>query len=400
MKRLLIPALLALAAIHGPALAAEPRSAPANSPVSIESALHADSLEQRDEAIRQYRSILKGTTDPALASMVRSRIFTLSREVYDERARAAVGQESKLANAVGPNNTVAVGRFENLSDDETSAPLEKGIPAMLSSDMAQVKKLTVLERVELEALLRELSLSRSAMFDSSTAPRLGHLMSAGRVVVGSFRHEKTDKLEMHAQVVNVKSGRLENSVKVNGKMRDFFVLEKDLVFKLVDKLGVRLTTAERSSIERQVPTKDLAAFLAYGRGLDEEDRGNFKGASEQYQQAASKDPGFTEAKAAAAATGRGTISYGDMAKGFRAGQAAPPTVKPVAVKPAPSGPGTGAGTGEGANDIVMERAFETERLTGSGLIPDLGSGEAHDRQVTRPAVSSNGTVIVTGSLPR
>ena len=53
-----------------------------------------------------------------------------------------------------------------------------------------------------------------------------------------------------------------------------------------------------------------------------------------------------------------------------------------------------------AGDIVLERAFETERLTGSGLIPDVESGESHDRSATRPATAGTGTVIVTGSLPR
>jgi TolB-like protein len=366
-----------------------PPPPPITGPVTVESALRADSLGNREEAIRLYRGLSREVKDPELASMVRSRIFTLSRELYEQRAHDALKQENTLSKESGPENSVAVARFENLSEDDQSAPLEKGIPAMLSSDMAQVRKLTILERVELEALLKELDLSHSALFDTTTAPRLGHLLRAGRVVVGSFQHTAKDKLDINARVVEVKSGRTEGNVHVSGKMRDFFSLEKDLVFGVMDRLGVRLTNTEKNTIERQVPTKDLAAFLAYAKGLDSEDRGDFRGAAEQYQAAVAKDGSFKEARAAAAGVSRGSVSYSDISKGLRVREAAPaPQVS--AIKAA-------AGS---AGDIVMERAFETERLTGSGLIPDIESGEAHDRSATRPATAGVGTVIVTGSLPR
>ena len=44
-----------------------------------------------------------------------------------------------------------------------------------------------------------------------------------------------------------------------------------------------------------VPTESFVAFLAYSRGLDDEDAGRYGDARRQYERAASVDPSFKEA---------------------------------------------------------------------------------------------------------
>jgi hypothetical protein len=60
-------------------------------------------------------------------------------------------------------------------------------------------------------------------------------------------------------------------------------------------LDVELTPQERAAIE-EVPTQSIQAFLAYSRGLMEEDRGNYGAAAQQYQRASQIDPNFQQAK--------------------------------------------------------------------------------------------------------
>ncbi|HVP38585.1 MAG TPA: CsgG/HfaB family protein [Candidatus Saccharimonadales bacterium] len=370
-----------------PAAAAHeaPPGVPGEKLSALEAALQADSLGRSEEALGHYRAALREIKDPDAAAMVRSRIYVLSRDAADEQARAAVGRESDLSRTAGPENAVAVARFENLSDESRWAPLEKGLPALLASDLSQAKKLTVLERVELEAVLRELSLSRTEMFDSATAPRLGHLLRAGRVVVGTYMVTGDDRIELDARVVSVHTGRVEGTAHAAGRTGDFFGLEKDLAFALLDKLGVRLSGVERNTIEKQVPTKELAAFLAYSRGLDEEDRGNWSAAGRAYADAASRDASFREASAAATLLSRGSVSRGDLASALRGGMVAhaqaPAPARRAALLP----------------DRVLARAFETDRTAGSGLLPNLETGEANERRDVRP--TGQGTVIVSGRIP-
>ena len=76
---------------------------------------------------------------------------------------------------------------------------------------------------------------------------------------------------------------------------ELFTLEKNIVLRLFDDMGVTLTTAERNAIEQR-PTRSLAAFLAYSRGLELEDRGRFEEAARLFDNAVRLDPGFGSAR--------------------------------------------------------------------------------------------------------
>jgi tetratricopeptide (TPR) repeat protein len=75
------------------------------------------------------------------------------------------------------------------------------------------------------------------------------------------------------------------------RMEQLFALEKRIALDLFDQLDVRLTVAERNAIEQR-PTRSLAAFLAYSRGLSAEDEGRYDDASRFYRDAARIDPDF------------------------------------------------------------------------------------------------------------
>ena len=66
------------------------------------------------------------------------------------------------------------------------------------------------------------------------------------------------------------------------------------MFSLLDELGIELTEAEQTQIQR-VPTQNLQAFLAFSRGLIQEDQRNFEAAARSFQQASTIDPSFSTA---------------------------------------------------------------------------------------------------------
>ena len=92
---------------------------------------------------------------------------------------------------------------------------------------------------------------------------------------------------------------------------ELFRLQKEIVFGLIDQLGVEITDEERERIE-EIPTRNLQAFLAYSRGLQEEDAGRFDAAAALYQQAAQLDPGFEQAADAAEAALAEAAVNGDV----------------------------------------------------------------------------------------
>src|SRR5207248_8224701 len=89
-----------------------------------------------------------------------------------------------------------------------------------------------------------------------------------------------------------------------GPLPQLLGLEKQVVFGLAAQLGIALTEAERQRILKEGP-RNLAAFLAYSRGLAAMDGGDYSGAGRHFGEAARADPSFRAAaqdrQAAAAA---------------------------------------------------------------------------------------------------
>jgi hypothetical protein len=77
----------------------------------------------------------------------------------------------------------------------------------------------------------------------------------------------------------------------NETLQNLFSLEKELVFNIIDDMGIELTPQQRQKIQF-IPTQNMQAFMAYCMGLNKEDAGQFNEAAQYYQQAVQLDPGF------------------------------------------------------------------------------------------------------------
>jgi TolB-like protein len=186
---------------------------------------------------------------------------------------------------------VAVLPFAYTGSDSSLRPLERGFAELLTTDLARSKQLTVLERSRIHAVLDELALQGSGHTDSATNVRAGRLLRAGRLVQGSIFQLDDSQLRVDAAVVDVGTMKVKGVAEDAEAMDELFALEKRIALGLFDELGVQLTVAERNAIEQR-PTRSLAAFLAYSRGLTAEDQGRYDDASRFYRDAAHLDPNF------------------------------------------------------------------------------------------------------------
>jgi TolB-like protein/Flp pilus assembly protein TadD len=252
-----------------------------------------------DAAFRLYERYEEVLSDSPYRSLLQGRYEGLLRERARQKVAQKLEREERLTRRGVSSSTVAVLPFAYQGENERFAPLSRGLSEMISTDLAVIDRLTVVERLRLQALLDELELSRSDVVDSSTAPRSGLLLGAGRLVGGEFA------IKQEAANVDVALAQLRQdttSVDVesrSGALNRIFELEREIVFSVLRRLGIEredLTAEEIAEIER-APTQNLQAFLAFCRGLREEDAGNFGAATEAYQQAQTQDPSFQEAQA-------------------------------------------------------------------------------------------------------
>jgi hypothetical protein len=100
---------------------------------------------------------------------------------------------------------------------------------------------------------------------------------------------------MDATVLNTQRREAAGNFGREQQINAIFDLEKEIVFNIFSTLGVTLTAAERERINAN-RTANLLAFLAYGRGLDAMDDGNYEQAAAFFRQAAQLDPSFDRAQ--------------------------------------------------------------------------------------------------------
>ena len=253
--------------------------------------LSAEELGDLAAAKRAYSTYLAVGRISRVRMQLQSRLAALTRRELAADAKRAVEQEQTLASDAGSPTTVAVMPLRFSGSDSSLRPLERGLAELLTADLARSSQLTVLERARIQAVLDELALQQSGQTDSATNVRAGRLLRAGRLVQGSILQLDSSQLRVDAAVVDVPTTEVRGVAQGADQLEELFALEKRIALDLFDRLGVTLTVAERNAVEQR-PTRSLAAFLAYSRGLAAEDDGRYDDASRFYRDAARIDPGF------------------------------------------------------------------------------------------------------------
>lgn len=332
-------------------------------------------------AIDYYRQYTRIGRMSKMRGLLKARLRKAVEKQVAQEAKLALQRESQLVPARIPANSLAVLYFKNLSRNRNLDPLQKGLAEMIITDLSQVRGLSVVERIRLQKMLEEIGLGQSGVVDPKTAPRLGKLLGARKLVHGSFLVLGNNDLRLDAGMVDAFSGKSSKPDELSGNLQRLFRLEKNLVFKVIKQMGVRLTDQEREAILR-VPTENLLAFMAYSRGLDYEDRGMLSQARAAFSEAVKLDPNFTLAK-----DDLNAVEF---------------LQKPDATpEMAEQTEGAGETTGEGATlaSQTTERLIETAGNVSSGFLPSIDSRKPVEEQ-SRPSFGSGADIEVLVPLPQ
>jgi curli biogenesis system outer membrane secretion channel CsgG len=241
--------------------------------------------------------LLLGLTVAACRTAPNDRVAPERRKAAAEAeafARHAIATEQSLTADSIPAATLGVPPLEVTTRDSTLEPLGYGLADLLMTDLARAQQLRIVDRLRLEALLRELQLASTGSVDTLLAPRVGKLVRARRLVIGSLSELPGGQLGIDARIADVATGEVRSAVSASASIDDILRAEKALAFQILAQLGINLTPAERTAIEQR-QTQNLAALIAYSRGVRYEIEGRFEEAAVQFKSAVRLDPTFREA---------------------------------------------------------------------------------------------------------
>jgi TolB-like protein len=209
----------------------------------------------------------------------------------------AAGEAHAQGAAPDTRPGIAVMPFDNGGsygqDKEDFDALERGIAGMMISELAQNPAARVVEREDIQRLIEEQNLGTAGRVDPQTAAKIGKLVGARYVILGSFIDFYGD-FRVDARLVNVETSEV---VKVESDRA-----QRDHLYDIIRTVATHLMSdanlpplakpASDERMSRQVPTE---ALTFYSRALLYQDRGERDKAVEMYQRAIAIFPDYTEA---------------------------------------------------------------------------------------------------------
>ena len=171
--------------------------------------------------------------------------------------------------------------------------LQKGIAGMLISELGQNPSARVVEREDIQKLIEEQNLGAAGRVDPQSAAKIGKLVGARYVVLGSFIDFYGD-FRVDVRLVNVETSEIVK-VESNRAQRDhLYDIIKNVATQLMKdaNLPPLARPASDQRMGRQVPTE---ALTFYSRALLYQDRGQRDKAVEMYQRAIAVFPEYSEA---------------------------------------------------------------------------------------------------------
>jgi TolB-like protein len=175
---------------------------------------------------------------------------------------------------------------------------------MLISDLSASPSLSIVERARLQDVLDELELGRSRKLDQATVSRIGKLLGARYLVVGSY-FDLLGSLRIDARAIETETGKVLTSVGARGRPDDFLELEQKLAQALGESLAKVTPPAPTPASESESqpmpaakpppkPPKRLPAKVAvrYSEALDAIDRKDKPQAQRSLEAVLKEQPDF------------------------------------------------------------------------------------------------------------
>lgn len=252
-----------------------------------------EELEDWAAARAAYDQYLQTGTSSRVKNQIRGRLALVARKELRQQARLALQQEAILSEQPPTRNTIAVLPFSLTGVSDDLMPLQTALADMIITDLS-IARLQSLERIRVQSMVDEMVLAQAGLTTRETGARMGRLLKAEHVVQGALSGAGNE-IVLDAAILNTAQQATAGEVNRRGETQAIFDLEKQIVFGILDALNIQITAQERELITNN-RTANLVAFIAYGRGLEALDRGDYAEALTQFQQAATLDPNFSAAR--------------------------------------------------------------------------------------------------------
>ncbi len=181
--------------------------------------------------------------------------------------------------AVLPEESIPISilYFDDLSRVKKHACLAKALTEMLIGDLSDVKGVSIIEREQIEKAFSEMALGQTGAVDDARAPRVGRLLGAHYLVMGSYMARRR-KLIISYKIVGVEKGNVLASGNVTGKTGNILGAKNDLAEAVAADLEEHFEGVTAPELKRGNEVISTDKMTVFGRALDYKDKQDFKSA--------------------------------------------------------------------------------------------------------------------------
>jgi serine/threonine protein kinase/TolB-like protein/Flp pilus assembly protein TadD len=151
-----------------------------------------------------------------------------------------------------PPTGIAVLPFENFSEDKKDAFFADGVQDDLLTKLAKIADLKVISRNSV--------MKYRGAHDTR---EIGRALNVSHVLEGSVRRS-ADRVHLNTQLIDARTDRHVWAEEYDRDLSEIFAVQGEIAQKIAEQLHAKVTSAEKSAIERP-PTADIAAFDLYTR---------------------------------------------------------------------------------------------------------------------------------------
>jgi TolB-like protein len=170
--------------------------------------------------------------------------------------------------AARAETVVAVMPFRDLS--AARAPVGEALRETVTADLKDVPGLRVVERAAIDRVIVEQNLgAKKRDLDAISSVRVGTLLGASMIVAGAYQRAGSD-LRLTARFIDVASGEIRGSAKVDGSADELLQLQDQLAAALLRSANLPAPIVQRF-VKRARPKVPYHAFELYGDAVQTTD---------------------------------------------------------------------------------------------------------------------------------
>jgi serine/threonine protein kinase/tetratricopeptide (TPR) repeat protein len=162
-------------------------------------------------------------------------------------------------------NALAVMTFTNITKESADDWIGSGIAETVTADLKNVKGLSVIGRERTFEILKGLATGSLADSEEAVAIDIGRRLGA-RWILGGGYQRMAEMIRITARVIDVSTGEVVRTVKIDGKIAEIFALQDKIVYELSQGINLTLGSSELTEIERD-ETHSVEAYESFSRGM-------------------------------------------------------------------------------------------------------------------------------------